>query len=92
MGDEILLTPTALAKHWARVDVPKINRATNQAVKATRCETCNGDRFVVVGLRGEIEEYAACPDCNPVDAGFWRHDGTRVTPPDPARVREMMRG
>ena len=47
----------------------------------------------MVALRGEIEEYAPCPDCSPtIDASFWRYDGTRATPPDPARVREMLRG
>jgi len=43
--------------------------------------------------RGEIEEMAPCPDCNAgVDTSFWRGDGTKFRSPDPARVREMMRG
>jgi hypothetical protein len=41
---------------------------------------------------GEMEEYAPCPDCNSgCDASFRRPDGYLVTPPDPSRVREMMR-
>ena len=35
-----------------------------------------------------IDELAACPDCNPVDVSFSRHDGTRFVAPDPAKVRE----
>ena len=55
MGEEILLTPTALAKHWIRVHEessrPKKVEATNQAARITECSLCNGDRFVVVGTR-----------------------------------------
>ncbi len=60
----------------------------------SKCRTCDGDRFVVVGLRpvknGGIEEYAPCPDCNPIDVSFHRHNGTIARSLDPAKVRELM--
>jgi hypothetical protein len=37
-----------------------------------------------------IEEYAPCPDCSTVDASYRSISG-RVMPPDPERVRELMR-
>ena len=94
MGDGILLTATALAKHWGRVEAqrPKPPPASNQHSAVTRCELCGGDRFVVVAKREQFDEYAPCPDCHPVDASFFRYDGSRMVPPDPARVREMMKG
>jgi len=110
---EIALTPTALAKHWLRVEeeqpkvsYPDFNRPLG------RCDTCNGDKMVLVGHIPAVgtqwtrergiepskhpaelghDQYAPCPDCNSdVDAGFWRADGSRFTPLDPARVRERM--
>lgn len=101
---DVMLTPTALAKHWLRVfeetEQRKAQRPTTNAhAPATTCRTCDGDRFVVAGLRAiagmdvaqvHHEEWACCPDCNTADVAFWRHDGSRFTPPDPARVREMM--
>lgn len=37
------------------------------------------------------EQYAACPDCNSqTDTSFWRHNGTKASALDAARVREMM--
>lgn len=50
MGDEVLLTPTALAKHWKRVgaEATRTPRATNQAAVSDECATCDGDRFVLV--------------------------------------------
>lgn len=103
---DVMLTPNALAKHWLRVfeeaEKRKASRPTTNAhAEATHCTLCNGDRFVLVNLRAiagmdvaqvHHEEYAPCPDCNQADVSFWRHDGTRFTPPDPSRVREMMRG
>jgi len=61
MGDEILLTPTALAKHWKRVkaEMPR-PRATISPVVPSRgdgthgpgaCETCDGDKMVLVAIR-----------------------------------------
>lgn len=92
---EALLTPTALAKHWTRVEVEaQRSRGTNQHSKVD-CETCGGDRMVVVGTReegkGRVEEMAPCPDCNPrCRADFRRYDGSMVKALDPARVREMV--
>lgn len=58
MGDDILLTPTALAKHWKRVEaeVARAPRSTNQsAVSHDDCSTCQGDRFVVVSTRAPVQ-------------------------------------
>jgi hypothetical protein len=106
---DAILTPTALAKHWHRVDAeaerPTVGR-TNQQAAPTDCATCGGDRFVVYQTRpaqqsawmrekgivpkGEIEEYAACPDCNAdTDVSYWLM-GRKVTPPDPAQVRARL--
>lgn len=85
----VLLTPSALAKHWLRV-AEEANRslATNQAVNVS-CRTCHGDRFVHYSTRVDdgVEEYAPCPDCNHTDVSFRRYDGTRFVPPDPGKVR-----
>lgn len=101
---EIVLTPPALAKHWLRVYEEAQKRqppATNRSV-SVNCDTCSGDRFVIVRLRSvgdnditavNFEEWAPCPDCNSTaNTSFWRHDGTRFVSPDSAAVREMMRG
>lgn len=74
---------------------------TNQAPTLGTCATCDGDKVVLVGHRKSDSPHpdepgfdlmAVCPDCNSgADAGFWRADGSRFFPPDPARVREMMR-
>lgn len=57
MGDAIL-TPTALAKHWARVfeelETRRLVDSTNQAAKTTVCETCSGDRFVLYATRKPV--------------------------------------
>ncbi len=51
---DVMLTPTALAKHWRRVLEESAHRnrtqSTNRTVN-TECQTCGGDRFVVVRLR-----------------------------------------
>lgn len=99
---DAMLTPSALAKHWKRVweEASRVKpKTTNAHASPSECQTCDGDRFVVVNLRsaGEkgvtganFEEYAPCPDCNHQDPTFYRFDGTRASPPDPAKVREMM--
>lgn len=55
---EVMLTPSALAKHWLRV-FEEANRkpavASNQNAAATRCETCGGDRFVLVSRRPAVQ-------------------------------------
>lgn len=87
---DVMLTPSALAKHWLRVfeeSEQRRSRGTNQHA-GLGCETCSGDKFVQV--ESEPERYAVCPDCNQADASFWRADGTRFVPPDSARVRELM--
>ncbi len=60
----------------------------------SKCRTCDGDRFVVVGQRpvknGPKQEYAPCPDCNPADVSFHRHNGSIARSLDPAKVRELM--
>lgn len=87
---DVMLTPSALAKHWLRVfeeTEQRRSRGTNQHA-GLGCETCSGDKFVQV--ESGPDRYAVCPDCSTADASFWRHDGTRFVPPDSARVREMM--
>ena len=89
---DVVLTAPALAKHWKRVwEENSRTVGTNQHGSTSDCGLCGGDRFVVARLRGEIEEYAACPDCNPtLDTSHWRYDGTRAAALDPARVRELI--
>jgi len=105
MGEGILLTPSALAKHWLRVkqQVPKSTYSgpvLNPDGSAWICQTCDGNRMVLVATRppengvegaGGYEEYAPCPDCNAgADTTFWRSDRSRVSCPDPGLVRERM--
>ena len=55
---EVMLTPSALAKHWLRVyeeAQKKPPLRTNQAAPATACPTCGGDRFVVYSLRKPVQ-------------------------------------
>ena len=57
-SDEVALTPTALAKHWKRVEaeLERQRGATNQSVTSQDdCPTCQGDRFVVVATRVPLE-------------------------------------
>ena len=101
----VILTPSALAKHWRRCETTP-NTATNRSTTITTCRTCGGDRFVVYQLRapqqsswmhergivptGSPEETVCCPDCNSAaDASYWLH-GRKMTPPDPAQVRERL--
>lgn len=55
---EVMLTPSALAKHWARVyeemETRRFVDSTNVSAKHTACETCGGDRFVVVSKRKPV--------------------------------------
>lgn len=86
---EVVLTSTALAAHWKRVfEEANTKRGGTNQNAGLGCETCCGDRFVLVS--SEPEQYAVCPDCNPADASFTRYDGTRFVLPDPAKVRELM--
>jgi hypothetical protein len=107
MGKEILLTPTALAKHWLRVkeQMPKARPSLSPSADIPppgagnkACETCNGDKLVLVSTRPSanptsgFEEMAPCPECNSgADTGFWRPDGSRFRSPDPAAVQMRMR-
>lgn len=100
---DITLTPTALAKHWGRVEeeAPKPTYPT-RTEGGTICTTCDGDKMVLVGYRRSESEHpgekgfdlmAPCPDCNSgANGDFWRADGSRFRLPDPGRVREMMGG
>lgn len=54
---EVVLTPNALAKHWVRVVEEaqvRQSRGTNLHV-TVECETCGGDRFVLVGTRPVVQ-------------------------------------
>lgn len=58
MGENVLLTAPALAKHWKRVleessRAPKVQH-TNQSAAITSCSSCNGDRFVLVARRKPV--------------------------------------
>lgn len=58
MGPEVLLTPTALSKHWLRVGAEARrmeSRGTNQVAHRDECPTCQGDRFVPVALRSPAQ-------------------------------------
>ena len=70
------------------LDAPKVV-ATNRFVDVN-CKTCSGDRMVLFSTRstpkGESEEYAPCPDCNP-NCNTLRHG---YKSPDPARVRARL--
>jgi hypothetical protein len=47
--------------------------------------------ITISGERGEMEEYACCPDCGThMDSSFYRYDGTKAEALDPQRVRELM--
>jgi hypothetical protein len=94
------LTPTALSKHWERIPI-EAPKPTYTEAKPSECETCSGDKLVVYSTRpieggsdGQIhvyEEFAPCPDCNSgAVVGFWRADGSRFNPPDPAQVRRRL--
>ena len=51
---DVMLTPSALAKHWKRVleeTSRKPSLQSNVAAPLVDCVTCGGDRFVVVSAR-----------------------------------------
>ena len=85
-----------LERRCAVADELKPRRAENVHAAPTRCETCSGDRYVPVATRqegkGEVDEHAPCPDCNPTaDTSFYRTDGTRARALDLVQVRERLR-
>lgn len=55
---DVMLTPSALAKHWKRVldESGRKNRpqGTNRAPADIECSTCSGDRFVVISQRKPV--------------------------------------
>ena len=58
MGENVLLTAPALAKHWKRVleesaRVPRV-QTLNGSAAVTDCSTCGGDRFVLVSRRRPV--------------------------------------
>jgi len=74
MGEGILLTPTALAKHWQRV-IPQAPKPTYAEPAATGiCPRCDGHKMVFV----TDEAVVPCPACNSrANTDFWRSDGSR---------------
>ena len=103
MGEEILLTPSALAKHWKRVkeQQPREPVPTYPSLGTDYtpffCSTCEGDKMVLVSLRpsgnehSPYEEYAPCPDCNAgAKTSFWFWDGEHRRQLDPTEVRARM--
>jgi hypothetical protein len=94
---DVMLTPTALAKHWQRLEteVRKQPPATNRTAQTgTDCETCGGDRMVLVQTRpapnGAHEEYSCCPTCNPSNSSYYVM-GRKVEALDPEQVLARMR-
>jgi len=82
MGDGILLTPSALAKHWKRVVEQKPRPAYPDTQSPPRggtlgprvCPRCDGHKMVWV----TEESVVPCPVCNSeANTDFWRHDGSR---------------
>ena len=90
-------------------DEPKKKKeGTNRAAAITKCDTCRGDRFVMVRQRpaeqttwmaerniqisgrSMHEEYAACPDCNPIEVEYWAAGRKPFRMMDPAAVRQAM--
>jgi hypothetical protein len=64
---DVMLTPTALAKHWKRVfEEAERPKGTNLSA-VTECQICGGDRFVTVEMR------------KPVQSQWMREHG--ITPP-----------
>lgn len=93
---DAMLTPTALAKHWQRleVEVKRQPHATNRTAQVgTGCETCGGDRMVLVQTRpapnGAHDEYACCPSCNPSDSSYYVM-GRKIEALDPELVLARM--
>lgn len=80
MGPDVLLTPNALAKHYTRVYQETEKRRSpatkgiNQYAAPTQCETCGGDRFVVVATR-------------PVKQSTWMKE-RGIVPPEDAATEE----
>jgi Zn ribbon nucleic-acid-binding protein len=101
------VTPQALAGNWSQLPVKAEDLRKTQIVQTNvyaggDCDVCGGDKMVLYSTRpapveseGHVlafEEMAPCPNCNAsADAGFWRADGTRFRPPDPAQVRERIK-
>src|SRR5262245_4836329 len=75
MGKGIAPTPPPLAKHWKRVaDQRPKPTYTPPSPYLTRCPTCDGHKLVLYATRpaksredAPFEEFAPCPDCNPID-------------------------
>ena len=73
---EMMLTPTALAKHWSRLpESARSTGATNQS-SVSDCETCGGDRFVLYATR--TLPYTA----------WMREHGIKEKPPEERQVEE----
>jgi hypothetical protein len=96
---EAMLTPTALAKHWVRVEATATRKPAGVNLSVSKeCPTCDGDRFVVFATR------------KPTQSVWMRERGIEPDPetfleemapcpdcgaelkgsPDPAKVRERL--
>lgn len=56
----MMLTPTALAKHWLRLVTQPAKKA------AATCATCDNLHLILISDEGH-GTYAPCPDCGPKD-------------------------
>ena len=83
MGDDILLTPSSLAKHWKRVKEHAPKKTYPQPVlvydsddgqpRVQKCDTCDGHKLVLTGYRPAVqtiwmESKGIVP--NPNDPGY----------------------
>ena len=92
------LTPTALAKHWGRIE-ESVQKPTyaEPLGQPSRCPTCDGHKMVLVRERSSpnprsgFDEWAPCPSCNSTTSGnYWRTDGSRHQVLDPEEVRKVI--
>lgn len=103
---DVLLTPSALAKHWKRVleESGRKNRpqAYNRPAPLVDCSICGGDRFVVYAKRKplttawmhehgiEANEQEMIEEMAPCPECNLPAYAGLKRAPDPARVREML--
>lgn len=63
---DVILTPSALAKHWASLEGRRVEQTTSTAYPERdpyNCPTCDGLRLIP-GQDVFVVGYTPCPDCN----------------------------
>jgi tRNA G26 N,N-dimethylase Trm1 len=80
----VMLTPTALSKHWVRVleESARKNRTVgaNRHADVTKCPSCQGHRLIETSP----DVYERCPDCNPGHVSETRNPQPEPTPQERA--------